>query len=130
MEKQEELNYKLGILEQQIQQTQDQLKAVEDTIGELKILNSGLDNLIGSKNKETFSNVGRGIYIKTKILSENLLVDIGNKKLVKKSVPETKEIIKEQIKKLEEIQEQLEKSMEDINQELTKTFLEYQKKNE
>ena len=129
MEKQEELNYKLGILEQQIQQTQEQLKAVEDTIEELKTLNSGLDNLIGSKNKETFANVGRGIYIKTKILSENLLVDIGDKKLITKTVPETKEIIKEQIKKLGDIQKQLEKAMEDINQELTKTFLEYQKKN-
>ena len=131
MEKeQQELMFKLSMFEQQIQQLQQQLQAVEQGVVELTTLDMSLDELVGSEGKEIFAPIGRGIFAKSKLASEELVVDIGDKNLVKKSIPETKKIINEQVKKLEEVKESLSKSMEEINQELTKTVIDAQKKEE
>jgi len=118
----QELMYKLSLFEQQIQQVQQQMQAVEQAIEEMNFLNKGLDELVGSKDKEILAPIGRGIYANAKLLSEELLVDIGDKNFVKKSIPDTKKIISEQIEKLGEAQKDLEKTMEEINQDLTKTM--------
>ena len=129
MEKnQEELMQKLGIYEQQIQQLQQQLEAVEQAIIEMNSLLLGLDELVGSKNKEILAPIGRGIFVKTKLLSEELRVDVGGKKFVNKSIPETKKLISEQVVKLEEVKTELNENLEDINKELTAVFMETQEK--
>jgi prefoldin alpha subunit len=119
-EDQQELIFKLSIFEQQIQQLQQQLQAVEQGIIELTSLNFGLDELKNNKGKETLSLIGRGIFAKTKLISDELIVDIGSKNLVKKSIPETKNIIEEQIKKLEEVKKDLEDNLEKVSEELTR----------
>jgi len=81
--------FKLAMFEQQIRQMQEQLQAIEQGMNELNILNLGLDELKGKEEKEIFAPIGRGIFVKSKILSEELIVDVGNKKLVKKTIPET-----------------------------------------
>ena len=129
-ETQQELMYKLSMFEQQIQQLQQQLQSVEQGIMELMTLSTGLDELVGSKDKEIMAPIGRGIFVKAKLLSEELTVDVGGKNFVKKSIPDTQKIIKEQTKKLEEIKKSLSKAMEDINQELTKTVMDAQKQHE
>ena len=86
----QQLAIQFQMFEQQIRMLQEQLQAVEQAIIELGSLNLQLDELIGKKDNEIFSPIGRGIYAKSKLLSEELLVDIGNKNLVKKSIPETK----------------------------------------
>lgn len=123
-----ELTHKFMMFEQQIRLIQEQLQAVEQAIIELKSLNMGLDELIGKTNSEIMSPVGRGIYAKAKLISEELLVDIGNKNLVKKTIPETKKIVEEQTSKLETIKSELEEEMEKINTELTNVFMEHQHK--
>lgn len=128
MEKnQEELMYKLSAYEQQIKQLQQQLEAVEQAIIEMNSLNLGLDELIGSKEKEVLAPIGRGIFVKTKLISEDLIVDIGGKNFVKKNIPDTKKLIKEQLKKLEDIKIELNENLEEINQELTMVFMDSQK---
>jgi len=124
---QEEVMYKLSMYEQQITQLQQQLEAVEQAIIEMNSLVLGLNELTGSKEKEILAPIGRGIFVKTKLVSEDLTVDVGGKNFVKKSIPETKELIKGQIKKLEEIKEELNKNLEEINNELTATFMNAQK---
>jgi len=124
----QELMMKFQMFEQQINQINQQLQAVEQAILELANINAGLDNLIGSKGKEIMAPIGKGIFAKTKLLDEELTVDIGEKIFVKKSIPETKKILKEQIQKLQEAQEQLNQNMEEINQELTKVMVEEQGK--
>jgi len=123
---QQELMLKLHMYEQQIQQLQQQLQAIEQAIVEMDSLNLGLDELIGSKDKEILAQIGRGIFAKTKLISEELTVDIGGKNFVKKSIPETKKIIEEQVEKLEDVKKELEGNLEKINEELTKTFMEGQ----
>ena len=89
---QQEIMFKLNMFEQQIQYFQQQLQAIEQGIVEMNSLNLGLDELVGSEGKEILASVGKRIFIKTKIISEELTVDIGEGTLVKKTIPETKEI--------------------------------------
>lgn len=117
---QQELLFKFSMFEQQIKQLQQQLQAVEQGIIEMNTLNLGLDELVGNTGKEIRSPIGRGIFVKAKLISEELNVDIGGGNLVKKSIPETKKLIEEQIKKLEQVRLELEKNLEEVGQELQK----------
>ena len=119
---QQELMFKLQMFEQQAQQIQQQLQAVERAIVELSSLSFGLDELKGSEGKEIMSPVGQGIFAKTKLLSEDLVVDVGGKNFVKKNIPETKELIKEQIKKLEDVKKDLENNMDMLRDELERVM--------
>lgn len=120
--KQQELMYKLAIFEQQIQQLQQQLQAVENGIAELGNLNFGLDELKDGKGKEIMSPIGQGIFAKTKLLSEDLIVDVGGKNFVKKTIPETKNLIENQIKKLDEIKKDLQNSIDKMGKEFEKSL--------
>ena len=123
MEKSEqELMFKFQMFEQQIQAIQQQLQAVEQAIVEMGSLNLGLDELIGKKDNEILAPIGRGIYAKANLISEELLVDIGEKNFVVKTIPETKGIIQNQMKKLEKIRDELNNELNKINEELTLTF--------
>lgn len=121
-ENHQELLFKLGAFEQQIRQIQEQIQAVEQGISELSSLNLGLNEIIGSKGKEILAPIGRGIFVKSQVLSEDLTVDIGRKNFVKKSVPETQKTIKKQIKKLEEAKKDLNRSLEEVSKEVEKVI--------
>jgi len=127
-DQEQELMLKLNMFEQQIKQTHQQLQAVEQAILDITSINLGLDELKGSKGKEILAPLGKGIFVKTNLLSEELIVDIGDKNFVGKDIESTKKIIQEQLSKLENAREQLEKILDDINEELTETYLKHQKK--
>jgi len=127
-EKKQELIFKLGMFEQQIHQLQEQMEAVEMGINDLGTLDFGLDELNGSIGKEILSPLGKGIFVKTKLISEDLTVDIGGRNFVKKSVPEVKEMIEEQIKKLIIMRGEMDGNLERISEEMTKTLKEFQDK--
>jgi len=128
-EKQRELVFKFQMFEQQMQNIQQQLQAVEQAIVDMGRLNLGLDELKGGVGKEIVAPIGKGIFAKANLSSEELLVDIGEGNIIQKTIPQTKELIQEQIKKLEHAREELNKAMEEINGELEKIFLEAQKDN-
>ena len=119
-QEQQELLFKLSMFEQPIQQLQQQLEAINQGIIELDSLKNGLDNLIDSEGKEIFAQIGKGIFAKAKLISEDLIMDVGGKNFVKKSIPQTQDVIKEQIKKLEEVKIELNKNMDDTNEEARK----------
>jgi len=130
MEKsQQELMMKLGAFDQQLQHLNQQLQAVEEGIVEMNSLNFALDELKGKTGNEVLSPLGRGIFTKTKLISEDLIVDIGGKNFVKKSIPETKKIIEDQVKKLMEVKKDLESKVEKMNKELMGMFEAAQKEN-
>jgi len=124
---QQELMIKFQMYEQQIKQVQQQLEAVENAISEMTSLNLGLMEIKGSKDKEILASVGKGIFVKAKILSEKLTVDVGGKNFIGKDVDSTKKLIEKQIKKLENIKQELEESLEKINEELTQEFMDAQR---
>ncbi|MEK6897754.1 MAG: prefoldin subunit alpha [Nanoarchaeota archaeon] len=123
-----ELIYRLSLFEQQIRQMQAQVQAVEQGILELSSLKINLDELKNSKDKEILASVGRGIFIKSKVLSDNFIVDVGNKILVKKTIPETQNIIGEQIKKLDGAKKELEDNIEILSNEIRKIIEDAEKR--
>ena len=123
----QEMAFKFQMLEQQIMAIQQQLQAVEQTLLDMTSLNIGLDEI--KTDKEILASVGAGIFAKAKLLSEELVVAIGDKNYIKKSIPETKKLIQEQIKKLEKVKESLNGELEKINDEITRIMIEYQGKN-
>ena len=128
MEENQELMFKLSMFEQQMRQMQQQLQAIEQGMIELSTLNMDLKELKGSKDKEIFAPIGRGIFAKAKLLSEDLTVDIGEKNFVRKTVPETQEVINKQILKLETAKDELNQGLEELSKEAEKLILESQKK--
>ena len=124
-DKEKELQFKFQMFEQQIQMIYQQLQSVEQVLQEISTLKLGIDEI--KKDKEIMAPLGRGIFAKAKLISEELLVDIGEKNYVKKSPQETKNLIEEQIEKLEKVKTELELELEKINEELTKTFIDSQK---
>jgi prefoldin alpha subunit len=129
MEKdQQELMFKLSMFEQQIQNIQQQVQAIERAINDLSLLVIGLEDLNGSEGKEILAPIGRGIFVKSKVLSEELIVDIGGGNLISKTIPDTQDIIKKQIEKLEDAREEMNRALEEINGQLTETLVNAQKK--
>ena len=126
-QKQQEVMFKLSIFEQQIRQLQEQHQAVEQAIAETNSLTHSLEDLKDSKGKEIFASIGKGIFVRGEVKSEDLIVDVGGKRFVNKSIPETQELIKKQVKKLDGIKIEIEENLEKINEELTKVFEEAQK---
>lgn len=127
-QEQQELMYNLGLFEQQIYYLRQQLQAIEHGIVEMSSLNIGLDELKKGINKDILAPIGKGIFVNAKMTSEELIVDVGGKNLVKKSIPDTQIIISEQIKRLEDIKGNLEENLEKIGEEITKTMIEAQEK--
>ncbi|MBA7600711.1 Prefoldin subunit alpha [subsurface metagenome] len=125
---QQELFYKLSMFDQHIKQINQQLQLIEKNIFDLNSLDSGMDEIKGSVGKEILGQLGRGIFVKANIISEELVVDVGNKNFVKKSITDTKKIIKEQIEKLRQIEKELKDKIEEINEEVAGLVLEVQKK--
>ena len=116
-ENQQELIDKLSMFEQQIRQFQEQINAIENGIVELEALGFGLDEIKNPEGKEIMAPVGRGIFVKSKIISNDFIVDVGGKNLVTKSVSETKEMINEQVEKLRSVKGELETGLEEIGKE-------------
>ncbi|MBI2043877.1 prefoldin subunit alpha [Candidatus Pacearchaeota archaeon] len=121
-EKEQELLFKLSAYEQQINHLGEQAQAVEKGVNELSSLTESLNDLVKSEGKEIFAPLGRGIFIKSKVLSEDLLVDVGGKNLVKKNIPQTQEMIKEQIEKLEEIKNEIDLAIDKTSKEVEKVI--------
>lgn len=126
-EKQQELIYKFNLFQQQIQQIQEQVQMIEKGINDLNELEKGIKEIKGKKDMEILSHIGKGIFIRTKIISEDLIVDIGKKNFVKKNTEDTREMIKKQIERLVEMKENLDSSLEEVNSEMAKVIEDIQR---
>tara|TARA_Y100000310_G_C20445724_1_gene698308 strand:- start:101 stop:547 length:447 start_codon:yes stop_codon:yes gene_type:complete len=117
MEQQEYL-IKLQMLEQQTAQFGEQLQLIDKQVVELDRLKENVERLEGSKKSEMFSEVGKGIYVKGKLESPEMMVDVGNKVLVPKTGKEIRGIVDSQIKKFADVKVEISKKVEEINQEV------------
>lgn len=105
---------RLSMFEQQARQIQQQLEMLDQQIIELQLLRMNLDDLKKAEIKdEILASIGRNIFIKTALESKELLVDIGAKTVVKKSIDEIKELIDKDISSLSTTREKI---MEELNQ--------------
>jgi prefoldin alpha subunit len=121
-QKKQELIQKFQAYQQQAQQLQKQIKSVTQNIEELEHLSKGLEDLKGKKGKELLTQIGRGIFVKAKLLSEKLTVDIGQGNFVQKDIDETKKILEEQTEKLRGLEKQLNQALENLSTEVQDIF--------
>jgi prefoldin alpha subunit len=114
----EEILFKLSLIEQRSQEIKQQIEAVDNQVSELENLKSCFKNIEKSKNKEMLANLGRGVFIKTKIDDEKLFVNVGSKIVVRKTPEEASKIIDGQIKEMNELKEEFVHNLEHLNSEL------------
>src|SRR3989338_1087208 len=104
----EEYLMRLNMLEQRIQKVQEQLMIVEQQRAEISTLSNSLDKIKGKKDKEILAHIGRGIFIKSKIINnDEIIVDVGSKIFLKKSIDGGKEIIEKQVGELANVNDVL-----------------------
>ena len=118
MAQQQEYLLRLQMLEQQANQFGEQLNVINQQINELSLLKNNLSFLEKSKEKEIYSEFGKGIFIKAKLDSKDFLIDVGNKIYVPKNFKEISKIINEQIDKFKQIKPEISKRVEQINRQL------------
>ena len=117
MEQQEYL-IKLQMLEQEASQYGEQLEMIDKQVVELNRLKKDIENLSNTKEKEMFSEVGKGIYVKGELNNSQMLVDVGHRVFVPKTSNEIKSIVDSQIKKFADVKEEIAQKIEEINQEV------------
>jgi len=117
----------MQFIEHQSNQLNQQLQLIEQNINELEEIELSLNEIEKIESKEILANIGKRIYIPVDIKDKNLIVEIGNKNFVKKTIPETREIIKDQIKKLINNKENLVEELESLQDKANLMMLEIEK---
>jgi len=112
--------------EKEMQEIQAQIEAVEKAIINMDTLNYNLEDLKNSLDKEIFAHLGRGIFVKAKIISPELYVDVGEKIFIKRNITETKKIIEKQIQRIKETKEDLHLKMEELSEEINRLLMKHQ----
>ncbi|MBM3233819.1 prefoldin subunit alpha [Candidatus Pacearchaeota archaeon] len=123
----EEILFKLSLIEQQSNEIKQQIETIDSQTGELENLKSCFKNIEKSKNKEMLANLGRGVFIKTKIDDEKLFVNVGSKIVVRKTPEETSKIIDKQIEEMNDLKENFVHNLEHLNSELAELVEEARK---
>ncbi|MCX6748498.1 MAG: prefoldin subunit alpha [Candidatus Pacearchaeota archaeon] len=111
----EELLYRITILEQEAKKMEENIKAVNEQISEFETLKLSLKSI----DKEILAGLGKGVFIKSQVEEEDFLVNIGCGILVKKSKAQASEIIDKQIKEMEELKVKLLGHIEHLNNEMS-----------
>jgi len=99
-------------IQQQHEQLTQHLTIVNQQIDELGMFSKQLTSLKDSKDKELLATIGKGIYMKTKVLEEKMFVEVGSNVLVRKTPEQTQETIKGQLRRLLEIKLQISAQIE------------------
>lgn len=108
----------IQMFEQEAQQLNQQLQLIDQNISEMQDLELSLDEIEKKENNEILANLGKGIYIPVEIKDKKLIVEVGNKNFVKKTIPEAKEIIKEQLVKLVSAKSQISERLDVLQAEI------------
>jgi prefoldin alpha subunit len=116
----ENQNYiiQLSMIQEEGKKLEEQLNIVDSQIKEFYSLKESLDSLKDIKDNKFLSSLGRGVFVESKVNSNEFFVNVGNNVVLRKSSEETKEIIDKQIKELNNIKSQILATIENLNLEL------------
>lgn len=121
---------RLNLLEQRIQKIQEQLMMVEQQMAEISALSSSLDKIKGKKDKEILAHIGKGIFLKSKIMNnDELIIDVGSKVFLKKSVEDGKKIVEKQVGELANVRDMLIAELSKARAEAEGIIMEIEEKN-
>lgn len=104
----EERLYELHVINQQANALQQQLKILDNNLAELNMIKESLSDLGKSKEKEVFSHLGGGVFVKAELKDkDNVLINVGAGILINKKLKEAEEIVVKQSKETKKIVEKL-----------------------
>lgn len=97
----------LNLLDQKCKEIQQQVGIIDQQLTELNLLENNLREINKiEKSSDTLSQLGQGIFIKSKIdKTDEVFIDIGSKIVVKKTPEEAKELVKKRIEQILNIRE-------------------------
>ena len=119
----------IQMMEQEGQQLNQQLQLIEQNVLDMQELEISLDEINKDENNEILANLGKGIYIPVEIKDKKLIVEVGKKNFVKKTIPQAKEIIKNQLEKLVAAKAQTMERLEALQTEINGLMEVIQKQN-
>lgn len=106
----------LNVLDMQIRQLEQQAMLVEQQIAEYNGLLANLDDLKKAKKGQSMLfPFSRDIFVEGKLDSNEVLVNVGSKTLVRKSIDDAKKIMEKQ-------KNQMARANEDIRKEIERIF--------
>jgi prefoldin alpha subunit len=108
-----EKKIELQVLVQYVTQLQQQTSNLNAQINELQELEAALTEInLATKKNPMFASLGSGIFLESELKDNNeVLVNVGQNIIVKKSVPEAKKLIKDQVEQLKLVEKQLESEL-------------------
>jgi len=116
----------MQMMEQEANQLNQQLEIIDQNIKEMQELAESLVELEKDDCKEILTNLGKKIYLPVEVKEKKLIVEVGNKNFVEKSVPETKKVLEEQIKKLMAAKTDIVSKLEDMQVEMQNVMMQLQ----
>ncbi|MEK6919067.1 MAG: prefoldin subunit alpha [Nanoarchaeota archaeon] len=93
----------LQMIEQKMKQLEAQISAIQKQTGEMEGIIESLAAVERNNGEEMLLPIGKGIFIKNKPTSKNVLLNIGSGTVIEKDIKGTIKLIDEQITKLNEM---------------------------
>ena len=91
----------LSMIEQEAQQFEEKLGAIDQQISEMQSVRSCISEIESNSGKSILAGLGKGIFIKAELSKDSgLFVNVGKGTIIRKTPKETIKIIEEQIEKL------------------------------
>ena len=118
------------LLQQQIEQTSQQLEVMAQQYAELEISQDALKQLKKiPKNSEVLATIAPGIFIKTSLKdNQKLIVNVGASTTAEKTVPQVIEMLEKQKKEMEKTMMQSDASLQALSQQAMKLYQELEAK--
>jgi prefoldin alpha subunit len=103
---------------QQAQAHEERLNFLNQQIGELETFNESLKQIEHNTEGQFMTSLGKGVFVKTKRLDSDFLVDVGANVMVKKELGDIQGTLEEQVKRLTELREEVKDDLNELQQEL------------
>ena len=119
----------LQMLQHQMQQVQQQVRALDAQAGEMDLVQQVLEDFSHTKaGSDAFVTLTPGLFVKAKVeKTDSVLLNVGGGAVVEKNIPDAKKIIVQQAVELRGLQEELSGQMrklagkaESVQEELRK----------
>ena len=109
---------RIQMAEQEAEHFNKQIELIDQHISEMKEIEEALEKIQEKDTKEILANLGKKIFFPVEIKDKTLIVEVGNKTFVKKSIPETKSLISNQMEKLTNARVQIVARLEELQEEM------------
>ncbi len=114
-EEEARISYELQYYQKQAEEIERQLSQLQMLLQENSSTQAALDALLVAGDAETISPLGGGVFFKAKILdSKKVLVDVGGRVIVEKTVPDAKAVLEQRRKTTLDTVARLEKNFEEV----------------